>query len=635
MNRCLFGVIGLLMSFCVGSSPARLAAEEPLRIVPQLGWDSVGTASPDGSLFATDATEYGAHSIKLVSKQGDLLWTIPLSPPTDIAFSPDGRWLAACGVDEGLLLNLKSCDLRYFPALCGSLVAFTPDSQKVLIVRRWGGGLPGPHQRTKEIVDEGLFVCDLDGRRIAHFPVDMQKPLRLEVLADGKKVRVSGAHGTFGMIIPRPTGKAVETIHLDTGKTDRDWGPATMKDWGRNEFRDDPRHCQLPLGDGKKELYVRPAGFYWNAASGLCVQNGSGSNIVVWDIRQGRFLQAFGERIYPQTIGGFLGSDEVLATASAGQDSHVSLLNVRTGMVYLTAVVRALTCSPGPDGKSFFVIVPPPEPSKRHPPGSQGKSFPGAAPAKKARKVQRGPIRLELYHLPLDKPIFSEDAGSFNNIPFAWSRDGKYLTYERSDDASHMVRVVSVADGKLEEIPLADAMARLLPPNPYSGIRIGVFDLDDSGQWLAVGMHYNDSELVAIVNRKTRQVETVVKDFAGGVTALRFVGPDRLLTGTWNGACNYGIGPAETPLDDGDRARACSVWVRPRHTVCRMRAWRPEWNRAATGRQQDAGRVDLEAAHRAAANSSGPLSPSERPVSSSEIAISLAVLPRRYCVSHT
>ena len=77
-------------------------------------------------------------------------------PLDDPPFAADGyrllsRWEVAgslrCG--RGVALELEIVRFGYFPALCGSLVAFTPDSQKVLIVRRWGGGLPGPHQRTR------------------------------------------------------------------------------------------------------------------------------------------------------------------------------------------------------------------------------------------------------------------------------------------------------------------------------------------------------------------------------------------------------------------------------------------------------------------------------------------------------
>jgi WD40 repeat protein len=142
---------------------------------------------------------------------------------------------------------------------------------------------------------------------------------------------------------------------------------------------------------------------------------------------------------------------------------------------------------------------------------------------------------LELYRLPLDKPIYSEDVGSRYNMPFAWSHDGKYLAYDRDDDGGHVVRVVSVADGKFEDISVADAVARQVLLKPSPGIGTTAFDFDDSSQWLAIGIGGAESGLVAIANRKTRQVETVLEGFPIWVAALQFVGPDRLLTGTWQG----------------------------------------------------------------------------------------------------
>ncbi len=535
MNHYLLGTISLLISFCAGSFPIRSAAEEPLRPMPQLGWAGTGVASPDGSLFATRSAQYGTHMIKLVSKQGDLLWTIPLLPPMDLVFSPDEKWLAACGADEGLLLNLKACELRYFPALSGELVAFTPDSQKVLVVRRWTYGLP----RGKEAADQGLFVYDLDARHTGRFPVEMEVPLRLEVLPDGKTVRVSGAHGKTGAIIPSPMGKAVETSHLDTGKTERDWGPATTN-WRWTSPPDVSGNRQLPSDGGRIRLFAQPKGFLWSEATGLCVHYGTGSpkgNEVVWDIRQGRFLRAFGQEVDIFSISGFLGTDTILTTTHSRlrREPPTSLLNVRTGQITSTTVV-GWPSSPGPDGKSFFVTV--------------------QETSKKGEPVRR---RLELYHLPLNEPIYTESVVG-HILSFAWSRDGQYFAcasdkgplpvrvfsdakgkFEEispADAARHRappVRMVSVANGKFEEISLADAVAKHVSAKPYSRIGIKALDLDDSGQWLAAGMGGVEFGLVAIANRKTGQVETVLDGFPIWVNALRFVDSDRLLTGTWHG----------------------------------------------------------------------------------------------------
>jgi hypothetical protein len=97
------------------------------------------------------------------------------------------------------------------------------------------------------------------------------------------------------------------------------------------------------------------------------------------------------------------------------------------------------------------------------------------------------------------------------------------------------VRMVSVANGKFEEISLVDAVAKHVSAKPYSRIGIKALDLDDSGQWLAAGMGWTEFGLVAIANRKTGQVGTVLDGFPIWVNALRFVDSDRLLTATWPG----------------------------------------------------------------------------------------------------
>ena len=254
-------------------------------MVPQLRWAETGIAAPDGTLFATLSEM--SHFIKLVNKQGDLLWTIPLASPADIAFSPDGKWLAACGADEGLLFDVKACELRYFPALCGSLVAFTQDSEKVLVVRRWAIGAP----RGKEAADEGLFVFDLNARQRRASRWTWKCRFAWTSFRTGILVRVSGAHGKIGSHVPSPLGKAEETSHLDTGKTDRDWSEPGSASIGS---RDNSQLRPLPPADGKRRYFPQAMGFCWSEASGLCVQYGIGSpqgNEVVWDLRQGRFLR--------------------------------------------------------------------------------------------------------------------------------------------------------------------------------------------------------------------------------------------------------------------------------------------------------------------------------------------------------
>src|SRR5437879_3740300 len=111
------------IAFVVSPSDAGPAlGAEQLRVVPQWSWRVDGRASIDGSLFA--ATTSYTH-VSLVNKDGVLLWAIPIWIPSQTAFSPDSKWLAACGENDGFVLNLKSGELRVFPQLRGSVLEFT------------------------------------------------------------------------------------------------------------------------------------------------------------------------------------------------------------------------------------------------------------------------------------------------------------------------------------------------------------------------------------------------------------------------------------------------------------------------------------------------------------------------------
>ncbi len=504
MNRYLLGAIGFLVIVGLGPLSTRSTGEESLRVVPQLAWPRKGIPSPDGSLFATCAASkpYICQSVKLVSKQGDLLWILPLSCPTDVSFSPDGKWLAACGDTEGFLLDLKTYNLRRFPDFRGGLVAFTPDSQEVLIVRRERRhGLGDATDSEKE----GLFVYDLNARRLARLPVDMDVPQRLEVLVDGKTVQVHGGHGDPTMHVLM-MGEAKETLHLDTGKIERDWLPARR---GVFVHVEDPRQTALPCADTTKMLHKGPKGLWYNETSGLCVQYGSGppTAAFAWDIRRGRFLGVCGEGI-AHTMRGFVGPDTMLAAVVSGRESGASLVNVRTGQVSYTSAVGMPVCA-APDGTSFLVYAGP--------------------------RTKQGRC-LELYSLTTDQPVHTEEAGAFSIWSSAWSRDGRYVACARLRGPG--VRVVCVADGKADDISLADVVERHEPKRDASLFNVWGLAFDDTGRRLAVGMGGMETSdffgLVAIVNCETRNVETILDDFPIWVKAIQFAGSD-LLTGTRHG----------------------------------------------------------------------------------------------------
>ena len=468
-------------------SPQR-AAEPPLRVVPQISWAGQGLASPDGLLFVSGMRESMARSLRLVSKEGVLLWAIPLYLPADAAFSPDRRWLAACGAEEGLLLDLRSSHLRRFPTLRGLLTAFTPDSQRVIVVRHSVG--------LRDLGDGGLLVFDLDGRRTARLPVEMSVPHTMEVSADGKTVHVRGAHGNPAMHVPR-MGKAEETLHLDTGKSERNWGPIAQ---GWMAHGKDPRLVAMP--DAKHQFPSGgPRELFWNEASGLCLL----SPFALWDIRSGRFLGDM-RRLNLSEVSGWLDRHTLLAATWKDGKSSLSFVNMRSGKVTgMDLPAQRVLLAPG--GNSFFYCA--------------DRQNPYAA-------------RLELRHTPQGTPVYEETTDLFVWDSATWSRDGRFLACLRSRKAGPAVRLVAAADGKVVDVPLGDVVAAHTK-DPDSPPHIWRLAMDDTGDRAAVGMGWINYGLVAIVSRKCRAVEAVIDGLPNLIQALQFVGHDRLLTGSGNG----------------------------------------------------------------------------------------------------
>ncbi len=502
MNRPLLCGVILTVILAAGLSLAPLIAAShagQLRVVPQIGWTGQGLASLDGSLLVSGMGTYNSHSLRLVSKQGALLWTLPLLYPSDAAFSPDGKWLAACGSHEGLLLNLQNCQLRFFPALSGQLVSFSPDSERLLIVRR---------SSSRTTADNGLLVFDLDARQTGRFPVEMSVPQTMEILAGGKVVRLRGAYGNPAMHVPR-MGKAEETIHLDTGKTEREWGPLEQKWIGRGK---DPRVVPMPADTFQMRTYG-PRDLFWNEASGLCLLD----TTAVWDIRGGRLLRSFRPNDLA-IVHGFLDGNTLLATIWRDSKETLARLDVRSGKATPSGLPPQ-RATPSPDGKSVLVAPNRGDPNDR---------------------------RVELYHLPPKQPIYWQTGDLAAWGTAAWSRDGRFLACSLSHEVP-AVRLISTTDGRFDEISLAEVVAAHTKrsDSPTSFWRLA---LDDSGERLAVAMAGHDHAFVVIASRRTRAVETVLDGLPNLVESLQFVARDRLLTGSFSGRVQLWDLAARRPL---------------------------------------------------------------------------------------
>lgn len=495
MRRIIFAAIGVfLLDLYAIAAPADAPLRPTVRIEPQLKWPDRGIASPDGSLFVG----HGGHSVRLVSVRGELVWRLPLFRPNDAAFSPDGRWLAACGLDEGFLLDLRTCKYKSLPKWRGLLVRFTPDSRHILLVHpgtnaEWSGKEPPPNGE--------LAVYDLDGQQTGSFPIGMDVPQVLEAPPDGATVRVHGAHGNPHMHV-LSMGKADETIHLDTGQTEREWGPAQR---GGMPHQDDPRLVALPaLRDKKVVSHYEPHGLWWNEASGLSVHGP-----YVWDIRRANFVRTLGTNNSISEIGGFVGSETILARAWSDRKPRLAQIDVRTGELASIPLDFARS-SLSPDHKCLCYLA--------------------------GRKSDEQ--RLELYRMPPTAPFHStadtSGAGIHTWSSVVWSRDSQFMAYIGPQRWPSDAWIVSVADGRAVQATLGDVQAAHSTRNEERP-HIWRLALDDSGKQLAVGMGWTKFGLLAIADCKTGRVETVIDGLSSLVKGLEFVGPGRLLIATGDG----------------------------------------------------------------------------------------------------
>jgi len=494
-----------------GNVAAAAPNEPPVRIVPQLRWVGDERTSPDGTLAVSRGSphsEYGDSVLLIDIQKRCLLWDIPLEHPNNTAFSPDGKWLAACGDKQGFLLDLRSCRLQYRTDLCGFLLQFSPDSTKLAVVRCG-------YRQYPDGKDCGVFVFDLAGKELSHYPAGMKQSVDLTFSADGKTLHLLGFDEMPGSIDKPPDLLGVShTINLETHKSEVKYGPIDHRDPDVADRHPPPRETTF---ERKSEQ------LYWNDASGLCVLPGTGSpdgdRTKVWDIRAGRFVRTLStKRSHDRwgnaiTVSGFVRPDVILASPWKNRQQGCSLIDLRTGEItpLLNDVGKMNTwcCLVG---QYFTVGIP-------HIPD------PSDASCQEKR-------RLELYTVSSpDVPLYHEDMNAPDYGPMAWPHDGKYLFSSTRTGANVGVRIIRTADGKFEEIRLAQSVVKYVKKKgDYPRIRS--LDSDDANARLAISMSTSDIGWVVVVNMADKKVETVLEGFPYWVNAVRFVGPQRLLTAT-------------------------------------------------------------------------------------------------------
>jgi len=198
------------------------ASLKGVRIVPQFAWDEYGTLSPDGRFAATTSTR--RSQVLVVDIENHCVaWAVPLIRPKDVAFSPDGTVLAACGAVNGLVLDLQGDLLRYVPNLAGERIRFCNDGQSVLLIGAEFKSPPTsrPSENATAQQVKTLLRVDLQGNILQRFSLEMQYPETIEISERTKRITVKGLYGKVNHQQPSKsiTGTCEQIIDLRQGVT--------------------------------------------------------------------------------------------------------------------------------------------------------------------------------------------------------------------------------------------------------------------------------------------------------------------------------------------------------------------------------------------------------------------------------
>lgn len=286
--------------------------EVPVRIIPQIDWNEKGILSPDGKLAATIVV----NTLRIVDIERLKLTCLTVFDRGRIeccSFSPDGRYLAACTPNDGILIDLKSYSIRKLKLLAGSAVAFSSDSKYIII----GTSDFGYRNRGKP----HLRIIDFNGIEKQKYTLDMVIP-RL-ITCEGEEVIVTGIGGSPDTVIAH-TFQVIQRINVLTGESavqiDRTKTGREFKTYSRFPFPTQDMemmgksHSQLDHPKAESEIseyspftdLPNPKGkhrqeytdIFWDEASGIAVLRGKGlpegGVLKAWNIYEGRFISTLG-----------------------------------------------------------------------------------------------------------------------------------------------------------------------------------------------------------------------------------------------------------------------------------------------------------------------------------------------------
>jgi hypothetical protein len=181
------------------------------------------------------------------------------------------------------------------------------------------------------------------------------------------------------------------------------------------------------------------------------------------------------------------------------------MIDARTGAITQTSLERAIT-SPAPDGRRFTALF------WQGPPEKQW---------------------LGLYAVPPGEPLYREDHARPGHTIQAWSPDGKWLVRSPWRAKQSVLHAVRTADGPAKEIALGD-----LPGDPQDGNRppaLWSLAVDGKPGLVAAGLGSSHMGMVILNDLASGARLAVLDGFPIWVQSVCFVGPGRLLTGTYGG----------------------------------------------------------------------------------------------------